>query len=691
MIETPDDTPHEKASPRRVLVALGVGGVTLLIAMLVAQQLGRIVGARHAPLKNAVQIELELVRANLGYELVLNGDHAASTKQVEQDLVRAEWYAQQMVQVCSTEHGRLFLAPIDPLRRKLAVLRGELRNFTAMTRERWKALQAGDTKPDPLYDEAFRQLALRGRETKAGADDVIRTEQGVLNTLQICLVIGAVLLASVVAMKLLRDLRQRQQIEIALQESEERFRCLYRNSDDAIMFLDENSFFDCNEAALRIFQIESYKEFCRKHPADISPPTQPDGTNSLTQASQYITDALREGSQRFDWIHMRADGTEFPTEVLLNVVHYERRRVLLAVLRDVMQRKESEERIRSNEEKLHSISEAALDAVIMMNPRGQAIHWNPAAAKMFGYSAEEAMGRDIHEILTPASLRDGANRALARFFQTGQGRAVGRTLELRAMRKAGEEFPIEISLAPIRIAHAWCAVAVIRDITDRKLADEKLRAEQRTLRRLIKAHDQERKLIAYEIHDGLAQQLVAAIMQCQVAMHNGAEPQAGTTPQLLDRLQHCLAETRRLISGVRPPILDEFGVVTAIQSLFDETRSSGGPEIEFHNQVTFERLDPVLENTIYRVIQEGLGNACRHSQSPRVRIDLGEEGGRLRIRVQDWGVGFEPLKVERGHYGLAGIRERARLLGGNVTIDSCQGEGTTITVELPIDVGDLSE
>ncbi len=691
MIESPDGTPGERTSPRRVLIALALSGITLLIAMLVVQQLSRIAGARHAPLKNAVQIELELVRANLGYELVLNGDPAASPAEVEQYLVRTEWYAQQMVQVISTEHGRFFLAPIDPLRRKLAVLRVELRNFTTLTRARWKVLEQGNTDPDPLYDEAFRQLALRGRETRSAADDIIRTEQGVLNTLQVGLVFGALVLAGFVAMTMLGSLRRRQQVETALRECEERFRCLYRNSDDAIMFLDENSFFDCNEAALRIFQIESYKEFFRKHAADISPSTQPDGTDSLTQANRFITDALREGTQRFEWIHMRSDGTVFPAEVRLSVVHVERRRVLLAVLQDVMKRKESEERIRSNEEKLRSISEAALDAVIMMNPRGEAMHWNPAAAKMFGYSAEEAIGREIHDLLTPDSLRDTANKALARFFKTGQGRAVGRTLELRAMRKGGEEFPIEISLAPTRINNSWCAVAVIRDITDRKLADEKLRAEQRTLRRLLKSHDQERKLIAYEIHDGLAQQLVAAIMQCQATMHRDANAPKELANQLLERLQQCLVETRRLISGVRPPILDEFGVVTALQSLLDEMRSIGGPEIEFHNQVTLERLDPVLENTIYRVIQEGLGNACRHSRSDRVRIDLVEEDGRMLIRIQDWGIGFDPHKIERGHYGLAGIRERARLLGGHVTIDSQPAGGTTITVDLPVDVGDLSE
>ncbi len=149
--------------------------------------------------------------------------------------------------------------------------------------------------------------------------------------------------------------------------------------------------------------------------------------------------------------------------------------MLQAVVRDVTLHHESEARSRSTEDKLRTISDAALDAVIMMDEHGQAIHWNPAAQKMFGYAAEEVLGRDIHLLLAPERLRDKASQALNHFQHTGQGRAVGRTVELQAVRQNGEEFPIEISLAPIRISGQWCAVAVIREITDRKLANEKLR------------------------------------------------------------------------------------------------------------------------------------------------------------------------------------------------------------------------
>ena len=503
------------------------------------------------------------------------------------------------------------------------------------------------------------------------------------------LALAALLLAVAAAAALLWRVRGYRRMQTALCESEEQFRCLFRNASDAIFLLDENGFFECNEAALRIFRVADYEGLLHLHPADISPTKQADGSDSRALSMEKIATALRDGSHRFEWIHKRADGTLFPAEVSLSAVHIEARRVLQAVVRDVTHRKESEQQLRSNEEKLRTISEAALDAVIMMDDQGKAVHWNPAAKKMFGYSAEEMLGEKIHQLLVPERKRQAAYAALPRFFETGQGQAVGRTLELQAVRKGGEEFPVEISLAPIRIDDVWCAVAVVRDITERKLADQKLRDEQRTLRRLLKAHDQERKLIAYEIHDGLAQKLVAAIMQCQAVTNSGAETEL--VSQLLSLLRECVSETRRLISGLRPPVLDEFGVVTAIEGLIAETETSGERDIEFQHDIQRDRLEPVLENSIYRMVQESLRNACRHSQSPRILIKLVQIEDRIQIRVQDWGLGFDPRSVDQSRYGLAGIRERARLLGGDVSINSRLGEGTTIDIELPTDVKDLPD
>ena len=143
-------------------------------------------------------------------------------------------------------------------------------------------------------------------------------------------------------------------------------------------------------------------------------------------------------------------------------------------------------------------------------------------------------------------------------------------------------------------------------------------------------------------------------------------------------------EARRLISGVRPPILDESGIAAAIGHLVYEQSMQAGPKIEFHSDVEVERLVPILENAVYRIAQEALGNACKHSRSKKVRVALVQEGELITLEVQDWGVGFDTKSVPEDHFGLKGIRERTRLLGGESSIDSERGEGTCIRVRLPI-------
>ena len=205
---------------------------------------------------------------------------------------------------------------------------------------------------------------------------------------------------------------------------------------------------------------------------------------------------------------------------------------------------------------------------------------------------------------------------------------------------------------------------------------------------MLRSSDNERQLIAYEIHDGLAQQLAGAIMQFQAYGHlKDTQPKeaAKAYDAGLTMLQQGHFETRRLIAGVRPPILDEAGVAEAVSHLIYEVSREKGPKIDFHSRVDFDRLDPTLENSIYRITQEALMNACKHSQSERISVSLLQQReDRLRIEIRDWGVGFDPKAVPKSHFGLEGIQQRARLLGGKCSIRSTPGKGTRITVELPV-------
>ena len=193
--------------------------------------------------------------------------------------------------------------------------------------------------------------------------------------------------------------------------------------------------------------------------------------------------------------------------------------------------------------------------------------------------------------------------------------------------------------------------------------------------------------MAFEIHDGFSQQLTGALLNFEAA----AAACRQCCPTAIDTfdngirlLRESIAESRRLVRGLRPPVLDEYGIVPAIEHLIEDHLAAGGANVEFVSGVTTQRLAHPLESAMFRMVQETLNNIRRHSQSSRTRIELTQKGAAVRLEVRDWGVGFDPAKVGADHFGLRGIRERARLLGGRAEIESSPGKGTRVCVELPM-------
>ncbi|HEY1598108.1 MAG TPA: GAF domain-containing sensor histidine kinase [Pirellulales bacterium] len=233
-----------------------------------------------------------------------------------------------------------------------------------------------------------------------------------------------------------------------------------------------------------------------------------------------------------------------------------------------------------------------------------------------------------------------------------------------------------------RLMTIWTNVAALA--IRRKQVEDALRAEQRYLLHLFRAQEYERKITAYEIHDGIAQYAAAAIMHLDSHRHTLVQraPKAD-----LDMVEHLLRKTleesRRLIDGLRPPALDELGVVAAIEHLV-QAPSANGPLCTFEHGADFERLTPALEVAIFRIVQEAVTNATKHSGSANVEIVLRREADHVHLHVRDWGTGFKATSISESGLGLLGIRERVRLLGGTVAIDSEPGKGTTVSVDLPI-------
>ena len=235
------------------------------------------------------------------------------------------------------------------------------------------------------------------------------------------------------------------------------------------------------------------------------------------------------------------------------------------------------------------------------------------------------------------------------------------------------------------VPHAVCGIST--DITQRKQAEQRLQSEQAFLTQILRAHERDRQLMAYEIHDGLVQYISGALMHIESfgAEQGKLSAKARGALELASHLlRRSIAEGRRVMSGLRPPILDEAGIVLAIAYLVAEQTVPSELLISFSHRVSFDRLDPLLEGTIFRIVQEALTNVRRHSGAHEAEVKLVEAGGRLRLEVRDWGVGFDPDGVPDDRFGLQGIRKRADLVGGQAQIISVRREGTRVVVDLPI-------
>ncbi len=153
----------------------------------------------------------------------------------------------------------------------------------------------------------------------------------------------------------------------------------------------------------------------------------------------------------------------------------------------------------------------------------------------------------------------------------------------------------------------------------------------------------------------------------------------------MEALRRAAAEIRRVMNRLRTPVLDKYGLAEAIEDVAAQLRlAPGAPKIEYRHAVKFKRLEPTLENSLFRIAQEAMTNACRHSKSEKVSVKLTQKGDGVTLEVRDWGIGFHQETVQENRFGLEGIRERCRILGGKLSIKSKPGEGTVVRAKFPV-------
>ena len=388
-------------------------------------------------------------------------------------------------------------------------------------------------------------------------------------------------------------------------------------------------------------------------------------------------------------------------------------------IRDVTQRKQAETHLQESENKFNQVLKAAQDAIIMIDSQGRIILWNDAAVRMFGYDTEEALGRDLHQLLAPVRFHEAHAVGFAEFRRTGSGPAVGIMLELAALRKGGEEFPVEISLSSLLLHGEWHAIGILRDITERRQAQNELVATNAQLEQAIARAD-EMALQAELANQAKSEFLANMSHEIRTPM-NGV---IGMSGLLLDT--ELTAEQRQYAQLVRS---SGEALLRVINDILDfskiEARKLELEVLDFNLRATLEdaaellalkaeekglelvcMIDPATPlwlrgdpGRLRQVLVNLGGNAVKFTHEGEVVIRAGlanedDQQAMVRFTISDTGIGipddrigtlFSPFTQVDGsttrRYGGTGLglsisKQLVELMGGQIAVESREGEGS---------------
>jgi len=321
------------------------------------------------------------------------------------------------------------------------------------------------------------------------------------------------------------------------------------------------------------------------------------------------------------------------------------------------------------------------DAIFVRNAHDRISYWNSGAERLYGWRKGEALQRTPHELLRTEFPVPLAHLATLDHWEG----------ELRQWKRDGTQISVASRWTTLRDkAGAFAGwLEICTDITARKQAEE---AARQLSGRILSMQDDERRRIARELHDSLGQYLAA--LKINIEILRDAVPQEASALRIFSAsetlLSQAISETRTISHLLHPPLLDEVGLVSAVNWYVDGFAQRSGIEAHTTLAPNYQRLAQEVEITLFRVLQEALTNVHRHSGSNRVDINLDVTPENAVLQVKDYGCGIAPERFSNGHHGgmqvgvgLAGMRERVRQLGGDFHISS-GSEGTTIRVAVPI-------
>jgi PAS domain S-box-containing protein len=323
----------------------------------------------------------------------------------------------------------------------------------------------------------------------------------------------------------------------------------------------------------------------------------------------------------------------------------------------------------------------------LMDSGGNVSTWDLGAERLHGFAAGQILGKNFSCLYAPDDV-DAAKPAADLRTAALADRSESEGWRLR---QDGSRFWANVILTSLRDeeGEVRAYISVTRDITDRKRAEEELRALST---RLMNFQDQERRRIARELHDSEGQNLSVLLMSLSKLKRTCTTLDLNSQALLSESIElanQCLREIRTLSYLLHPPLLDEFGLISALQWYVEGFSERSGIAVTLDVCPDLRRLPPDVETSLFRLIQESLTNIHRHSGSQTALISLAHQDGHVQLSIQDQGRGMDTRRLPGAHatpgpgVGIASMRERVRELGGTLLINSSP-QGTCLSVTLPL-------